>query len=134
MHTNDKRDGKKNNIIHWNTPISKKYPGFIIYYKNFKTSDRICQATWRRKVSQDYGMPFINMRVSAHPRHNIASSASNLLSIINKKIVDHRHKNNLLKDRQYGFPSSRFTTVFLADITHRIREALENKCITSAIT
>ena len=45
-------------------------------------------------------------------------------SVINKGVIDHLVKNNLLSDVQYGFRSSRSTADVLTVITHRISEAM----------
>ena len=45
-------------------------------------------------------------------------------SVINKGVLDHLVKNNLLTDVQYGFRSSRSTADVLTVITHRISEAI----------
>ncbi|MEL7340328.1 MAG: reverse transcriptase family protein, partial [Bacteroidota bacterium] len=45
-------------------------------------------------------------------------------SVINKRILDHLNRNNLLSDVQYGFRSARSTADVLTVITHRISEAM----------
>ena len=44
--------------------------------------------------------------------------------VINKRVLDHLVKNNLLSDVQYGFRSSRSTADVLTVLTHRISEAI----------
>ena len=45
-------------------------------------------------------------------------------SVINKRVLDHLVKNNLMSDVQYGFRSYRSTADVLTVITHRISEAI----------
>lgn len=54
--------------------------------------------------------------------------------MINKKVIEHLNRHNLLSDNRYGFNPARSTTHVLSVITHRIGEALDNKFIMSAIT
>ena len=56
-----------------------------------------------------------------------------LESVLNREIVNHLSKNNLLSDIQYGFRSSRSTADVLTVISHRISESLDGGFISRAI-
>ena len=48
------------------------------------------------------------------------------IAVMNRRILGHLTKNNLLSDSQYGFRSARSTADALTVFTHRVSQALHD--------
>lgn len=61
--------------------------------------------------------------IGNHPITLLSIINKLLESIINKMVFDHLNRNSLLNDKEYWFPSSRFTADVLNDTALRVMEA-----------